>query len=124
LKIKIILAILILLTIGALIIIVNPSWKVLGNMRKDVPEVQTSSTDFSFQGAAGLRVKISLRTTVKEGIVDFILTDSEGNIVNEFDYADALETFIDLKNDDIYTMTAFYKDFTGKFSAEVSIKRF
>jgi hypothetical protein len=124
LKIKIILAILILLAIAAFIITINPSWTVLGNMRKDVPEVQTSSTDFSFQGSAGLRVKISLRTTVKEGVVDFILTDSKGNIVNEFDYADALETFIDLKNDDIYTMTAFYKDFTGKFSAKVSIKRY
>jgi hypothetical protein len=40
------------------------------------------------------------------------------------DYADALETFIDLENDDIYTLTAIYKDFTGKFSAKVSIRRF
>jgi hypothetical protein len=123
-KTKIILTVIILLVIAALLSIFRPSWKVLGNMRKDVPEVQTSSSDFSFQGEAGDRIKVSLRTTVKAGVVDFILTDSEGNLVEEFDYADALETFVDLENDDIYTMTADYKDFTGKFSAKVSIKRF
>jgi hypothetical protein len=93
-------------------------------MRKDVPEVKTSSSDFSFQGEAGYRIKVSLRTTVKTGVVDFILTDSKGNLVEEFDYADALETFVDIKNDDIYTMTAIYKEFTGKFSAKVGIRRF
>jgi hypothetical protein len=123
-KTKIVFALIILLVIVALLSIFRPSWKVLGNMRKDVTEVKTSSSDFSFQGEAGLRIKVSLRTTVKAGVVDFLLTDSKGNLVEEFDYADALETFVDLENDDIYTMTAIYKDFTGKFSAKVSIKRF
>jgi hypothetical protein len=61
---------------------------------------------------------------VEAGVVDFYLTDSQGNVVEEFDYADALETFVELKNDDVYTLTAEYIDFSGKFSGKVSIERF
>ncbi|MDR0949336.1 MAG: hypothetical protein LBM69_07470 [Lachnospiraceae bacterium] len=123
-KIIFIVGIMIVLVIAVLFSVFRPEWKVLGNMSKNVPEVKTSSTDFSFQGEAGVRIMVSLRTTVKAGVVDFILTDSKGNLIEEFDYADALETFVVLENDDIYTMTASYQDFSGKFSAKVRIKRF
>jgi hypothetical protein len=125
-KKKIIIVVIVLLVIAVVLAILLPSlrWKVLGNMRKDVAETKSSSTEFSFQGQAGDRIKVSLRTTVEAGVVDFYLFDSEGNVVEEFDYADALETFVDLKNDDTYTLTAEYIDFSGKFSGKVSIERF
>lgn len=98
--------------------------KVLGNMSDEIKEVKTSSSEISFMGKEDDRIKISLRTTVTSGEIDFILSDSKGNVVEKLDRAKALETFVDLKYDDTYTLTAIYKDFTGKFRVKVSKKRF
>lgn len=121
-KIKIILAVII---VGVIIIsVLGLRQKVLGNMSDDIRDIQTSSSDFSFVGSAGDRIKISLRTSVTNGTVDFILSDSKGNVVSELDRAKALETFVDLSYDDTYTMTAIYKEFTGEYSVKVSMKRY
>lgn len=120
-KIKILL---LAVVVGVGIVIFSGRQKVLGNMSRDIEKSKTSSSDFSFAGSEGERIKISLRTTVTNGTVDFILSDSQGNVVKELDRAKALETFADLSYDDTYTMTAVYKDFTGKFSIKVSKKRF
>lgn len=121
-KIKIILSVII---VGVIIIsVLGLRQKVLGNMSDDIRDIQTSSSDFSFVGSAGDRIKISLRTSVANGTVDFILSDSKGNVVSELDRAKALETFVDLSYDDTYTMTAIYKEFTGEYSVKVSMKRY
>ena len=122
-KIKILLLV-VVVGVGIVIVIFSGRQKVLGNMSRDVEKAKTSSSDFSFAGSEGERIKISLRTTVTNGTVDFILSDSQGNVVKELDRAKALETFVDLSYDDTYTMTAVYKEFTGKFSIKVSKKRF
>lgn len=95
----------------------------MGNMSDDIKEVKTSSSDFTFYGSKGDSIKVSLRTTVIDGIIDFVLTDSKGNVVVELDRAKALETFVELNYDDEYTLTAIYKDFTGRFYAKISKKR-
>ena len=122
-KIKIVLSVVVVVFI-IIIIILGTRWKVLGNMSDIVKSVQSSSSDFSFVGHKGDRIKISLRTTVESGKVDFILSDSDGNIVEILDRAKALETFVSLNYDDTYTLTARYEGFIGKFSAKISIRRF
>lgn len=118
-KILFVVIIVIFVIVGAIICFRQ---KVMGNMSDDIKEVKTSSSDFTFYGSKGDRIKVSLRTTVRDGIIDFVLTDSKGNVVVELDRAKALETFVDLNYDDAYTLTAIYKDFTGRFYAKISKK--
>ena len=91
-------------------------------MNNTIREAKTSQSDFSFQGNKGDKIKISLRTTVTNGTIDFILTGSSGNIIKELDRAKALEEYVNLNFDDTYTMTAIYKEFTGNFSIKISQK--
>ena len=98
--------------------------EVLGNITADIDEPQTPCSDVSFFGREGDRIKFSLKTNVKSGTVDFVLTDSDGNVVSELDRARELETFVNLSADDTYTLTAVYEDFTGTCSIVVSRKRF
>lgn len=98
--------------------------KVLGNMNHKITEARTYTSDFSFPGNEGDRIKISLRTDVKGGSVDFVISDSNGDVVEKVDRAKALETFVNLPKDDTYTMTAICKDFQGKYNMKVSIRRF
>lgn len=123
-KMKILLAVVISVVVVIFVVIFCTRQKILGNMSDYIQDMKTSSSDFSFTGSEGDRIKVSLRTTVKNGTVDFILSDSKGNVVAELDRARALETFVDLSYDDTYTLTARYKEFTGSFSAKVSKKRF
>ncbi|WP_310603361.1 hypothetical protein [Anaerosporobacter sp.] len=120
-KIKVLLAVAIVAAV--VIVAFCTRQKVLGNMSHTIKEVKTSSSEFSFTGSEGDRIKISLRTTVKSGTVDFILSDSKGNVVAALDRAKELETYLDLSYDDTYTLTAEYTEFTGKFSVKVSKKR-
>lgn len=124
-KSKILIAV-VIVAIVLVSVVFSARQKVLGNinMSCDINEVQTSTSDCSFTGSKGDRIKVSLRTTVNSGIVDFVLSDSKGNVVVELDRAKALETYVDLNYDDTYTLTAIYKDFTGKFSVKISKKRF
>lgn len=120
-KIKVLLFAATILVAAAAITFFSTRLNVLGNMSHRFNEAQTSSSDFSFTGSAGDRIKISLRTTVQGGTVDFILSDSAGTVVAELDRAKALETYVDLSYDDTYTLTAIYNGFIGKFSAKVSV---
>lgn len=118
-------SIFLIIIVGVIIILVfGARQKVLGNMRDTISEAQTSSSNFSFAGNENNRIKISLRTQVISGVIDFVLSDSQGNIVETLDKAKALETFIVLPYDDTYTVTAIYKDFMGSYSIKVRINRF
>lgn len=101
----------------------NNRHEVLATMNKDMEVEQTANSEVSFSGAKGDRIKFSLKTTVQSGTVDFILTDSKGNVVADFDRAKELEKYVDLNYDDTYTLTAIYEKFTGKFSIKVSKKK-
>ncbi len=58
------------------------------------------------------------RTGIESGDVDFVLYDSEGKEIIEFDDAKALETYVVVDYDGTYKLAAEYEDFIGKFSAE------
>ena len=121
-KINILLSVLV--GIIVIIFLFTEKEKTVGNMNNNIKEIKTSKSSFSFSGNKGDRIKVSLRTTVTHGTIDFILTDSSGNVVKELDRAKALEEFINLNLDDKYTMTAIYKEFTGKFNIKISKNRF
>lgn len=115
---------LIIIVMVVISIMFNFRQKVLGNMSDNIKTKQTSSSDFSFSADEGQRIKVSLRTNVKNGTVDFVITDSKGNVVAELDRARALETYVDIEYSDTYTMTAIYKEFVGDYNIKVSIRRF
>ena len=123
-KRKITIAIILIVIAAALITLFCVRRKVYGNINENIQEERTSSSEFSFAADKGDRLKISLRTHIKTGTVDVTITDSKGKIVKELDYAKALETYMDVEYDDTYTVTAVYKQFTGKFKIKVSAKRF
>ena len=71
--------------------------KTVGNMNNNIKEIKTSKSSFSFSGNKGDRIKVSLRTTVTHGTIDFILTDSSGNVVKELDRAKSTRRIYKLK---------------------------
>lgn len=98
--------------------------KTLGNISISVPvgEPKTSSSEISFRGNSGSRVRISLSTNVKSGTVNFVLYNSKGGVVENFGAAKAYQGFVNLEVDDTYTLAAEYSDFEGDFRADVSKK--
>lgn len=114
----------ILIYIVAVIVILGSMWllfrpKVLGNMNHSYIESTTSSSNFSFSGEAGERIKISFASDIKEGDLDIVLYDSNGNAVYELDRAKELATYYVLSNTDTYTLTAEYANFVGNFKVAV-----
>lgn len=98
--------------------------KSLGNISISVPigEAKTASSEISFKGNNGDRVRISLSTNVKSGTVNFVLYNSKGGVVENFVTAKAYSGFVALEIDDTYTLAAEYADFEGDFKADVSKK--
>ena len=96
--------------------------KPLGNIGMSVPggKPETSSSEISFKGTGGDRIRISLSTDVKSGAVNFVLYNSKGGIVENLGTAKAYRGFVDLDVDDTYTLAAEYADFAGSFKADVS----
>lgn len=90
----------------------------LGNINHSSAEAETSVSNFTFDGADGEKIKFSFRTKAKEGEVDFVLYNSEGDEIIEFDRAKALETYVVLSSDGVYKLAAEYKNFIGSFSVE------
>lgn len=93
--------------------------KALGSMNHSYIEPTTSSSDFSFSGDAGERIKFSFASDCKSGDLDIVLCDSEGNVVYKLDSAKELQTFYTLENTDTYTLTAEYTNFVGNFKVAV-----
>lgn len=91
----------------------------LGNMNHSYTESTTSSSDFSFSGESGERIKFSFASDIKSGDLDIVLYDSKGNIVYELDKARELETYYTLGNTDTYTLSAEYTNFVGNFKVAV-----
>ena len=98
--------------------------KPLGNISMSVPvgETKTASSEISFKGNSGDRIRISLSTSVKNGTVNFVLYNSKGGVVENFGTAKAYRGFVNLEIDDTYTFAAGYTDFEGDFRVDVSQK--
>ena len=93
--------------------------KTLGNMNQSYTEPVTNSSNISFLGEAGDKIKFSFASDIESGELDIVLYDSEENVVYELDRAKELETFYVLNNSDTYTLAAEYSDFVGKFKIKV-----
>ena len=124
---KILLALLVTVTLAIDIVMFMRAWNnrdiVLANINRKSEEVQTSRTEVCFAGCEGDRIKLSFRTAVQGGEVDFILRDSKGNTIADLDKATALVTYVDLSYDDTYTMEAICEEFTGDFLIEASKRK-
>jgi hypothetical protein len=89
--------------------------KALGNMSGSCSERTTETSDISFSGEAGGRIKFSFKSDIISGDLDIALYDSAGNEVYVLDRADELETFFTLERSDTYTLAAEYNDFIGTY---------
>lgn len=93
--------------------------KALGNMSHSYTEPTTSSSNFSFFGETGEKIKISFASDIKSGELNIVLYDSNENIVYELDKAKELVTYYTFDNTDTYALTAEYTDFIGSFKVKV-----
>ena len=93
--------------------------KALGNMNHSYTESTTSSSNFSFSGETGERIKISFASDIKNGDLNIVLYDSNKNIVYQLDKAKELVTYYTFSNADTYILTAEYTNFVGNFKVEV-----
>lgn len=99
----------------------NP--KALGSMSHSYTESTTSSSNFSFSGEIGERIKISFASDIKSGDLNIVLYDSNKNIVYQLDKAKELVTYYTFSSTDTYMLTAEYTNFVGNFKVKVySIK--
>ena len=88
-------------------------------MNQSYTEPVTNSSNISFLGEAGDKIKFSFASDIESGELDMVLYDSEENVVYELDRAKELETFYVLNNSDTYTLAAEYSDFVGEFKIKV-----
>lgn len=95
--------------------------KVLGNISNSYTEQTTTTSDISFSGEAGSRIKFSSRSDIISGDLDIVLYGSDGNEVYTLDKAKELETFFTLEHSDIYTLAAKCNNFIGKYKIVVYI---
>lgn len=93
--------------------------KALGNMSHSYSEKITTTSNISFSGKAGERIKFSFRSNIVHGDLDITLYTSFGNEVYTLDKATELEAFFTLDNTDTYTLAAKCKDFIGKYEISV-----
>ena len=93
--------------------------KELGSMNKVVTVPETCDSAIYFNCEAGDRIKFSFKSKVDNGVLDMVLYDSDGNVVYELDYADALECFYTVDRGDTYALVAECDDFAGSYSIKV-----
>ena len=107
--------VIIIVVVSAISIHLITSPKVLGNMSKSYSEQITTTSDISFSGEAGDRIKFSFKSDIISGDLDIALYDSAGNEVYVLDRASELETFFTLERSDSYTLAAECNDFIGTY---------
>ena len=91
----------------------------LGHMSRSCSEQTTETSDISFSGEAGERIKFSFQSAVENGNLDIVLYDSAGNEVYTLDSAKELEAFFTLNRSDTYTLSAACMDFIGEYHLSV-----
>lgn len=107
--------VIIIVIVSAISIHLITSPKVLGNMSKSYSEQITTTSDISFSGEAGDRIKFSFKSDIISGNLDMVLYDSVENEVYTLDNAKALETFFTLERSDTYTLAAKCSNFIGDY---------
>ncbi|OIZ65202.1 hypothetical protein BLA28_10685 [Eisenbergiella tayi] len=87
--------------------------KILGNLNHSYTEQSTSTSEISFSGETGDKIKFVFSSNIKNGDLDMVLYDSDGNMIYQLDKAKKLVAYFTLDNSDIYTLTAKRSNFIG-----------
>ncbi len=112
-KTIIISSIIILAILANIWILTQP--KPLGNINYSAAKPATDSSNITFPGKTGEKIKFSFASNIKSGNLDITLSDSTGNIVYELDKARKLTAYYTLESTDTYKLSANYSGFTGYF---------
>ena len=96
---------------------------VLGNMSSKYPKQVTTTSDISFTGEAGSRIKIVCRSDVMSGILDITLYDAAGNAVYTLDNAKELAAYFTLERSGTYTLAASCDNFVGTYKVIVYLDK-
>lgn len=118
-KKKSLIIVIIIAIVSVISIYLRTKPKVLGNMNNSYSEQITTTSDISFSGKAGDRIKFSFKSEIISGDLDMVLYDSAGNEVYILDKAKALETFFTLNRSDTYTLVAECNSFIGEYKISV-----
>ena len=86
-KKKSLIIVIIIAIVSAISIYLITKPKVLGNMSNSYSEQVTTTSDISFSGEAGDRIKFSFKSEIISGDLDMVLYDSAGNEVYTLDRA-------------------------------------
>lgn len=116
-----IIVIIIMIMFVSIWLLIRP--ETLGNMNHSYDTATTSSSDFSFVGQEGERIKFSFESDVESGDLVITLRGSSGNVVYELDDAKRLETFYTLNTTDTYMVVAEYEEFIGDFRVTVYLAK-
>ncbi len=120
-KKKSLIIVIIIAIVSVISIYLRTKPKVLGNMNNSYSEQITTTSDISFSGEAGDRIKFSFKSEIISGDLDMVLYDSAGNEVYTLDRAGALETFFTLERSDTYTLAAKCNNFIGEYKIVIYI---
>lgn len=93
--------------------------KVLGNMNGSYSEQITTTSEISFSGEAGERIKFLFRSNIVSGDLDMVLYNSLGNEVYTLDKAKVSETIFTLNSTDTYILAAECNNFIGKYKISI-----
>ena len=96
---------------------------VLGNMSNEYSKQVTTSSDISFVGEAGNRIKFVFESNVISGNLDMTLYDSDGNAVYTLDNAKELATYFILERSTTYTLVAKCDNFVGTYKIFVYLDK-
>lgn len=114
---------LIIVIIIAAICVMGIYWitrpKALGSINHSYSEEITTTSNISFSGETGEKIKFSFRSNIASGDLDIVLYNSFGNEVYTLDKATELEAFFTLDSTDTYTLAAECDDFIGKYEIEL-----
>lgn len=88
---------------------------VLGNMSNEYSKQVTTTSDISFAGEAGNRIKFVFESDVISGNLDMTLYDSDGTAVYTLDNAKELVTYFILERSNTYTLVAKCDNFVGTY---------
>jgi len=104
---------------AVLVIYVLNRPRLLGNMRNNYTKQTTTTSDISFSGKAGDKIRFSFQSDIKNGELNIILYNSDGNAVYKLDHAKSLKCFFTLDTSDTYTLAAECSAFTGTYNIKV-----
>lgn len=82
-------------------------------------ESATNTSTISFLAEKGDKIRFYIASDIKQGNLDIVLYDSEGNPVEELDQARRQVAYLTMHYNDTYTLATKYTDFVGSFKAEV-----